>query len=653
MDILYGASFIDTLKEIAGGFTKEQMLAIGAVALIALLLGFFIGALSLYGTGVRKGKKQGEKSTAALAKKKMAESMKIEIDKALSKAKKENARLAAEKEKAVKLTAALESENRKALEEKERLQAEKEASLREKDRLAEEKARSEEEKARLAEEKARTEEEKARLAEEKARTEEEKARLLEEKDKAEMEKAALESENRKALEEKERLQAEKEASLREKDRLAEEKARSEAEKARLAEEKARTEEEKARLAEEKARTEEEKARLLEEKAKAEEKSAALLAEKDKAEMEKERLLFEKEKAQESAAALKEQREREQAALNEAKERLEKAQSEARNASESAQEAQEKIKKLKESEAAAIAAAAGAAAAAAALQKKKKQKINLLSKKEILDYAAGLDEYLPANIYERGGEDLPDSCRVGICTFMLVYERKGMVKLVLRLHKKTASALQKQFKLFTKAVYPKGGDWYKWILSSEVTDLDLVTAAVRMSYKYVYLINYDEVTNEANVELANKEEVKINEAIVKYGTLVDRDFIVASDATEWEEDAYGLYGKAEMSEYARSLAEYYPVSVSENDSPLSPSTFKVNGKTFMMAYEKDGVSKMIFRASDSEFAEIKSRHPKAGVSPFPKASGYKWYAVIVDETFRSNDDIEDIIRTSCAHVNNLA
>ena len=653
MEILFSASFIDTLKEIVGGFTKEQMLAIGAVALIALLLGFFIGAMSLYGAGVRKGKKQGEKSTAALAKKKMAESMKIEIDKALSKAKKENARLAAEKEKAVKLSAELETEKQKAQEENERLQAEKEASLREKDRLAEEKARSEEEKARLAEEKAKTEEEKARLAEEKAKTEEEKARLLEEKDKAEMEKAALESENRRALEEKERLQAEKEASLREKDRLAEEKARSEEEKARLAEEKARTEEEKARLAEEKARTEEEKARLLEEKAKAEEKSAALLAEKDKAEMEKERLLAEKEKAQESAAALKEQREREQAALNEAKERLEKAQSEARNANESAQEAQEKIKKLKESEAAAIAAAAGAAAAAAALQKKKKKKINLLSKKEILDYAAGLDEYLPANIYERGGEDLPDSCRVGICTFMLVYERKGMVKLVLRLHKKTASALQKQFKLFTKAVYPKGGDWYKWILSSEVTDLDLVTAAVRMSYKYVYLINYDEVTNEANVELANKEEVKINEAIVKYSTLADRDFIVASDATEWEEDAYGLYGKAEMSEYARSLSEYYPVSVSENDSPLSPSTFKVKGKTFMMAYEKDGVSKMIFRASDSEFAEIKRNHPKAGVSPFPKASGYKWYAVIVDETFRSNEDIEDIIRTACAHVNDLA
>ncbi|MCR4726570.1 MAG: hypothetical protein K5753_05065 [Clostridia bacterium] len=653
MEILFSASFIDTLKEIVGGFTKEQMLAIGAVALIALLLGFFIGAMSLYGAGVRKGKKQGEKSTAALAKKKMAESMKIEIDKALSKAKKENARLASEKEKAVKLSAELETEKQKAQEENERLQAEKEASLREKDRLAEEKARSEEEKARLAEEKAKTEEEKARLAEEKAKTEEEKARLLEEKDKAEMEKAALESENRRALEEKERLQAEKEASLREKDRLAEEKARSEEEKARLAEEKARTEEEKARLAEEKARTEEEKARLLEEKAKAEETSAALLAEKDKAEMEKERLLAEKEKAQESAAALKEQREREQAALNEAKERLEKAQSEARNANESAQEAQEKIKKLKESEAAAIAAAAGAAAAAAALQKKKKKKINLLSKKEILDYAAGLDEYLPANIYERGGEDLPDSCRVGICTFMLVYERKGMVKLVLRLHKKTASALQKQFKLFTKAVYPKGGDWYKWILSSEVTDLDLVTAAVRMSYKYVYLINYDEVTNEANVELANKEEVKINEAIVKYSTLADRDFIVASDATEWEEDAYGLYGKAEMSEYARSLSEYYPVSVSENDSPLSPSTFKVKGKTFMMAYEKDGVSKMIFRASDSEFAEIKRNHPKAGVSPFPKASGYKWYAVIVDETFRSNEDIEDIIRTACAHVNDLA
>ncbi len=236
--------------------------------------------------------------------------------------------------------------------------------------------------------------------------------------------------------------------------------------------------------------------------------------------------------------------------------------------------------------------------------------------------------------------------------MLVYERKGMVKLVLRLHKKTANALSKQFKLFTKAVYPKGGDWYKWILSSEVTDLDLVTAAVRMAYKYAFLMNYDEISREADVDLINQEEFKINEAILKYQNLPDRDFIVASDASGWEEDAYGLYGKEGMAEFARLLSSEYPVTVVENESPMSPSTFKVAGKSFMLAYEKDGISKMIFRASDREIEAIKKKHPKVAVSPFPKASGYKWYVTIVDETFRSNEDIEDIIRTACAHVNAL-
>ncbi|GEM_PF-2682944 len=501
-------AFIDTFKETVGGFTLNQMIAIGAFGGLTLLLGFFIGAVALYAAGIKKGRRKGEKNSAALAKKKMAESMKEEIEKALSAAKEENALLQAQKSEA----------------------------------------------------------------------EEKSAALIEEKQKAEAEKAALISEKQKAQEEKERL----------------------------------------------------------------------LAEQEKAQEEKERLLAEQEKA-------KEEREKEILALTQTKEALEKARSEARSANESAEKAQEKIEKLKASEAAAVAAAAAAnaGAAAAILAKERKKKITLLTKKEILDYAAGLDEYLPANVYERGGEDLPDSCRVGICTFMLVYERKNMVKLVLRLHKKTAAALQKQFKLFTKAVYPKGGDWYKWILSQEVTDLNIVTAAVRLAYKYVYLLNYDEATQEVNVDYANKEEVKINEAIVKYQYLADRDYIVASDATEWEEGAYGLYGKKEMASYARSLGETYPVSVSESDNPLSPSTFKVRGKTFMMAYEKDGVSRMIFRASEEEFAAIREKHPKASVSPFPKASGYKWYAAVVDETFRSNEDVEEIIRLSCEYMNDLA
>ena len=434
MSTIY-CSFVDTVKNIVGGFDTRQKIAIGAVALIALLLGFFIGALSLYGAGVKKGKANGAAQASAVAKRTATADASGKFKQALIREKAKNEALRKEKEEALRAT-------------QEKLQ--------------------------------------------------------------EAEQAALEA------------------------------ARS-------------------------------------------------------------------------------------------KEEAEKA----------AREAEGEMRALRESE-----------AAGDTIILERKKKIDLLTKQEILAYAEGLHDYLPASVYARGGENLPDSCRVGICTFMLVYERKNMVKLILRLHKKTAAALEKQFTLFTKAVYPQGGDWYKWILSSEVTDLDIVTAAIRMAYKYVYLSNYDDKSGEINVNLVNREENKINESILKYRDLPDRDFIVASDAAEGSSAAYRLYGKKEMTDYCRSLAEVYPVEVAESDSPLSPNTFKVAGKTFMMAYEKDGVAKVVFRLSEEAFALLKKKHATAEISPFPKVTGYHWYVAYIDETFSSNADIEEIIRNACAHVNDL-
>lgn len=455
-------SITDTIKEIVGGFGTNQMIAIGVALLVAILLGFFIGACATYAAGVHKGKLAGAKDAIALAKEKAEEQ---------------------------------ESGHRQ--------------------------------------------------------------QLLAEQQKGE----AMRRQTNAALSAK---QAELEQA---------ERAKAEAEQAALAA--AKEKEEAERLAREAQLSREETARSLEE------------AERSK-----------------------------------------------REAELAARAAEEEMRALRESD---------------AIIKERKKKIDLLSKQEILSYAEGLAEYAPTAIYARGGENLPDSCRVGICTYMLVYERKGMVKLVLRLHRKTAAALERQFKLFNKAVYPKGSDWYRWILSPDVTDLGIVTAAINMAYKYVYLSNYGERGDALNVNVANNEENLINAAILKYQNLPDRDFIVASDSVEWENASYALYGKRGMTDYCRTLGSTYPVSVSESDSDLAPSTFKVGGKAFLMAYEKDGVAKMVFRVPAEKFTELKRKHPTADVSPFPKARGYSWYVAYIDETFTSNADIEEIIKASCAHV----
>jgi len=281
---------------------------------------------------------------------------------------------------------------------------------------------------------------------------------------------------------------------------------------------------------------------------------------------------------------------------------------------------------------------------------RKSKLESLTRDEILAFANGVEGNVPVSIYERGGETLPVSCRAGICTFMLVYVRNGLVKIVLRLHKKTAADLKKKYKLFDKAAYPKGGDWYKWILTSEVKTLADVEIAIRMSYKYVYRLNYDAETGEADAAYVNGEEAKINEEILRYKDLPDRDFIVASG--ESESAAFSLYGKKGMADFVKSLAPEYPVTVTETESDTAPSTCKVVDKSFLLAYEKDGVAKMIFRVSEEEFDAIKKKHPRAEISAFPSSTLYKWYVTVIDESFHSNGDIEEIIKAACAHVYSL-
>ncbi|MBO4472596.1 MAG: hypothetical protein J5765_02175 [Clostridia bacterium] len=72
MSVVYG-SITDTIKEIVGGFDTKQMIAIGVALLVAILLGFFIGACATYASGVRKGKLAGAKDAIALAKEKAEE----------------------------------------------------------------------------------------------------------------------------------------------------------------------------------------------------------------------------------------------------------------------------------------------------------------------------------------------------------------------------------------------------------------------------------------------------------------------------------------------------------------------------------------------------------------------------------------------------
>ena len=63
----FALSLMGSVGEFVGGFTMKQMIAIGAVVLLAVLLGLFFGGIAFYRSGIRKGKRKGLKDAVTIA----------------------------------------------------------------------------------------------------------------------------------------------------------------------------------------------------------------------------------------------------------------------------------------------------------------------------------------------------------------------------------------------------------------------------------------------------------------------------------------------------------------------------------------------------------------------------------------------------------
>ncbi|MGN0820120.1 MAG: hypothetical protein ACI4M6_07050, partial [Christensenellaceae bacterium] len=84
-------------------------------------------------------------------------------------------------------------------------------------------------------------------------------------------------------------------------------------------------------------------------------------------------------------------------------------------------------------------------------------------------------------------------------------------------------------------------------------------------------------------------------------------------------------------------------------PLCDTHYKVdeNGKKcFMYAYEsKDGKGLYVVSLNDEDAALVAEKHPGFVKSAFPKSKDKKWYSLIVDDTFESDEEVFDIIKKS--------
>jgi len=77
-----------------------------------------------------------------------------------------------------------------------------------------------------------------------------------------------------------------------------------------------------------------------------------------------------------------------------------------------------------------------------------------------------------------------------------------------------------------------------------------------------------------------------------------------------------------------------------DNPRLPSSFKWRNKTFVNLFGTDKGIILVAKLPEEKAAYIKQAHPSLCPASFPK--GKNWYSLLIDDTFKSKEDVMRII-----------
>lgn len=215
------------------------------------------------------------------------------------------------------------------------------------------------------------------------------------------------------------------------------------------------------------------------------------------------------------------------------------------------------------------------------------------------------------------------------TFALVFERKKVLKLYLRLHPNTVQALQKKAEAYVRPATQLGDDWYSWI----VTDIEgcerLVAKVLDMSYKYAsHAIFARDRDGALRPTVPSDYENKLCDAANRIVVEEDADFVSVSDALN-QQYRLEYFGRKDACRFVTEEIHGEMIASAQDEVASCAAILKANTHIFAIVFEAHSVVKVIFRAPAAYVEELRLTHRYVGNSEFPH-NGLHWYYAILDD-----------------------
>lgn len=271
----------------------------------------------------------------------------------------------------------------------------------------------------------------------------------------------------------------------------------------------------------------------------------------------------------------------------------------------------------------------------------------MTREEIIDYIDDLDSTahpIAASIRFRKKDMLPDIIKCGPWVFALMYEKKGVLKLVLRIDDNTARLLSTMHTGIKKSQSLSGDNWYdavidlSYVFKSEVFDL-LEKAYLFVSRKYfnyapaqkLYITDEDEAQKDfINIEAEIAANIRTIDA---YYDEAIRETIIAQERYR---QLYGNVFRVKRSRLIKYFRKYLPegAEIIEREQFFRPTSLVYKDKVFALVYQRGGWAKVIIRCSAAYAQKLEKLHPVVYRARFPK--GKNWYCVLLETSFRSTN-----------------
>ena len=276
---------------------------------------------------------------------------------------------------------------------------------------------------------------------------------------------------------------------------------------------------------------------------------------------------------------------------------------------------------------------------------------IVNRKTLLAYCSTvvpLADSLPLTVKLRTKAHYYDRLQCAGYTFGLVFGRRKVLKVFLRLKSNAVDALVAKAGTYVNKAPQLGDDWYSWIVTDVEHNEKILAKLVEVSYKYTA---HSEFARTADGTLKAKNggyEDKVIAFADAYDRNADPALIDASDAMN---DKYKLeyFSKSDACQEVESWGKQ---GVTATDySGTHPAVLKSGDQIFGIVFENYSVVKVIFRSSPEYAKELMQKHPEyVGDSDYPVPDDGWYYAIWYDGF--DKEECKQLLRNACEYVDTL-